>query len=420
MPQTRSARDARTILLFKSFGDDVLNHILATVSFADRSAITSVCKQWRHVVASKPFERARRAIGETGTCLVYCYDNGWERDGSLETTPSFLVTRDGRLLRGPGRGADGFERCAVLGDEVMVIGGDGMNHRRIDSPLCHMHAFNVSKGTWRTLAAPPVDSSYFLGPGEEATAPVEAPGFAVVAGRLFCAGGSVITRPPVLHDAEHRANDRYFSMTPDTDILRTPAECGVYEYDVDADEWRLRAEMEVGVWQGACAALGNKLYVIGGANASNNVSVPIVQVYDVGNDTWTCTTLFDHDNGAHIYRWGAYATVVGGEIWFSGSIEQELIEMYDPEDIDPETGSGSFYRIVPDWESTDENAEQERKSYTPPDHHCPSGCIDGKYAVFGKDNTIKVLEEDCSCWTTLVHIPGDVACRLMASHVPLI
>ena len=128
MAQTRSARDARTIDLFKSFGDDVLNHILATVSFADRSAITSVCKQWRHVVASKPFERARRAIGETGTCLVYCYDNGWERDGSLETTPSFLVTRDGRLLRGPGRGADGFERCAVLGDEVMVIGGDGMNH----------------------------------------------------------------------------------------------------------------------------------------------------------------------------------------------------------------------------------------------------------------------------------------------------
>ena len=61
-------------------------------------------------------------------------------------------------------------------------------------------------------------------------------------------------------------------MTPDTDILRQPNGCGVYEYDVDADEWRLRAEMEVGVWQGACAALGNKLYVIGGANASNHVS----------------------------------------------------------------------------------------------------------------------------------------------------
>jgi len=63
MPTTRQA-------LFESIGDDVLTQLLATMSFADRSAINSVCKRWRKVVASPGFIQARRSVGETGLVIL--------------------------------------------------------------------------------------------------------------------------------------------------------------------------------------------------------------------------------------------------------------------------------------------------------------------------------------------------------------
>ena len=45
----------------------MLTHVLATMtSFADRSAINSVCKRWTKIVASRAFAQARREVGETG------------------------------------------------------------------------------------------------------------------------------------------------------------------------------------------------------------------------------------------------------------------------------------------------------------------------------------------------------------------
>ena len=68
MPTTRRACRAA---LFQSIGDDVLTHVLATMtSFADRSAINSVCKRWTKIVASRAFAQARREVGETGLVLV--------------------------------------------------------------------------------------------------------------------------------------------------------------------------------------------------------------------------------------------------------------------------------------------------------------------------------------------------------------
>ncbi len=101
MPQTRSARRAA---LFKSLGDsdDVMTHILSTVSFADRGSIRVVCQRWRKIVASTAFRQARRAIGETGLVVV----------GS----PCFLVADGRRVLRGAEIAAPpGRLRCAVLG-----------------------------------------------------------------------------------------------------------------------------------------------------------------------------------------------------------------------------------------------------------------------------------------------------------------
>jgi len=117
MPTTRQA-------LFQSMGDDVLTQLLATMSFADRSAINSVCKRWRKVVASPGFIQARRSVGETGLVILgyalYRFDphpsgNGLSR--VLDSTPAFIIADGDRVLRGPGISSWGL-RCAVLGREV--------------------------------------------------------------------------------------------------------------------------------------------------------------------------------------------------------------------------------------------------------------------------------------------------------------
>ena len=131
----------------------MLTHVLATMtSFADRSAINSVCKRWTKIVASRAFAQARREVGETGLVLVGypLYRDPTQRFTSaaaavVESTAAFIVADGNRVLRGPGINSMGCE-CAVLGDEVVAVGMSAGNV---------MKAFNVSRGSWRDLAAPP-------------------------------------------------------------------------------------------------------------------------------------------------------------------------------------------------------------------------------------------------------------------------
>ena len=105
----------------------MLTHVLATMtSFADRSAINSVCKRWTKIVASRAFAQARREVGETGLVLVGypLYRDPTQRFTSaaaavVESTAAFIVADGNRVLRGPGINSMGCE-CAVLGDEVVV------------------------------------------------------------------------------------------------------------------------------------------------------------------------------------------------------------------------------------------------------------------------------------------------------------
>ena len=116
MPMTRRACRAA---LFQSIGDDVLTHVLATMtSFADRSAIKSVCKRWTKIVASRAFAQARREVGETGLVLVGypLYRDPTQRFTSaaaavVESTAAFIVADGNRVLRGPGINSMGCE-CA--------------------------------------------------------------------------------------------------------------------------------------------------------------------------------------------------------------------------------------------------------------------------------------------------------------------
>ena len=70
-----------------------------------------------------------------------------------------------------------------------------------------------------------------------------------------------------------------------------PVSNGVYEYDAATDSWRERAPMRFPVRDGACAAVGNKICVLGGIDFSAGGNgfggqVDVIQVYDVETDTW--------------------------------------------------------------------------------------------------------------------------------------
>ena len=95
----------------------MLTHVLATMtSFADRSAINSVCKRWTKIVASRAFAQARREVGETGLVLVGypLYRDPTQRftqNVVVESTAAFIVADGNRVLRGPGINSMGCE-CA--------------------------------------------------------------------------------------------------------------------------------------------------------------------------------------------------------------------------------------------------------------------------------------------------------------------
>ena len=419
MPLTRSARRAA---LFQSIGDDVLTHLLAGVSFADRSAITTVCKQWRRIVASKPFEQARQEIGET--CLVVVGYNLYTRvdDGNHsrwtpEPTSFLILEGDGaaeRVLRCPGRSTGGM-RCAVLGREVVVVGSPWGSADSDGSP---MRAFDVSKGTWRALAAPPLD---FV--GEETQGTVQQPALAVVSGRLFCAGGTVW----------QKVTEEERWELPDMEPPRLA--CGVYEYDAAADTWLERAEMPRPVFDDAHAVVGDKLYVLGGAGDGG--LVPFIQVYDPETNTWELIGI----PRAHA---GAHATAINGRIYYAGGwnseeLDRRWVEYFVPDaneivEIRPpgyEDAPGHF----PSESDAEESAEesQDPSDPTPPirRHHGPSGIIDDalgpRYALLDDDYVLQVLDDDDLTWTPLVQLPKSewpfnptLAETCLASRVPLI
>jgi hypothetical protein len=399
MPQTRSARRAA---LFKEIGDDVMTHILSTVSFADRGSIRVVCQRWRKIVASTAFRQARRAIGETGLVVV----------GS----PCFLIADGRRVLRGAEIAAlPGRLRCAVLGEEIVAVGSavEGVSTAAgtlIDEPSqCHMKALDVSRGTWRNLAAPPVEDG-------AATASVENPSFAVVAGRLICAGGSREgPLPDDLSDRDDAIDDYMIHHGPPPSLP-----CGVYEYDTAADAWRECESMTLPVQEASHAVVGNKLYVIGGLYHDEDieeehkwVQIPVVQCFDADTNTWRVD--IREDVAPHAC---AHAAAIEGKIYISGGIssgrDQRWVLVFDTED-------NACSAVWPAGEGPERlwAYPGEFPDNGPPLFQCPSGCLDGRYVSLDRHMVLQRLEEDGS-WTALAQLPGEFRFPAMASHVPLI
>ncbi|NTW62128.1 hypothetical protein HGB25_01805, partial [Candidatus Saccharibacteria bacterium] len=80
----------------------------------------------------------------------------------------------------------------------------------------------------------------------------------------------------------------------------------------------------------SCAAIGNKIYVVGGMDISNWPGLKTLEVYDISTDTWA--TLADMPTG----RWGLRAVAVNGKLYiFGGRTDVQghayaSVEVYDP------------------------------------------------------------------------------------------
>ncbi len=100
----------------------------------------------------------------------------------------------------------------------------------------------------------------------------------------------------------------------------------VEEFDFSEGKWRVRASLPQPRRDANAVVVGDRIYVVGGFNESNQ-PLPIL-VYDPERDTWQAKRTVSKAMCA----WGAH--VIGGRIYILGSQEDvpnsSVLEIYDP------------------------------------------------------------------------------------------
>lgn len=182
----------------------------------------------------------------------------------------------------------------ALGGRVYVIGGFGSTGEPVDI----VEVYDPATDEWRNVAPLPIALHH--------------PAAAVVNGRLFVVGGYTGGR-----------------------VRWTPLGT-VFEYDPALNSWRGRAAMPTPRGGLAVAAVGGRLYALGGAaDGVTNAH----EVYDVAADRWTPA------NGMPTARDHLAAVGFEGRVWAIGGRESFLgtqyanVEIYDPSTDSWRTGA---------------------------------------------------------------------------------
>ena len=183
---------------------------------------------------------------------------------------------------------------AALGGKVYVIGGFGSTREPVDI----VEVYDPATDVWRTVAPLPI--------------PIHHAAAAVVDGRLFVVGGYT--------------GGRVQSTTLGT----------VFEYEPSQNTWRGRAQMPTRRGGLAVAAVGGRLYALGGAaDRATNTH----EVYDVAADRWS------RANPMPTARDHLAAVVFEGRVWALGGRESFFgtqyanVEIYDPATDSWQTGT---------------------------------------------------------------------------------
>jgi N-acetylneuraminic acid mutarotase len=200
---------------------------------------------------------------------------------------------------------------ASLNDKIYAFGGFKLPESGPPAwqPLDNAWEYDPATDTWKALAPMPTKRG--------------AAGAAVVNGKIYVVGGAN-SLPGVTENGIHPRRPH--------NVLAT-----VEEYDPATNSWRARRSMLLARNHHATAAVGNKVYAIGGrvggayiTGASNNVD--LVEAYDPATDLWTPMDRMPTARSA------MSAAVYNGKIIVPGGESQDrrflaahkAVEIYDP------------------------------------------------------------------------------------------
>jgi N-acetylneuraminic acid mutarotase len=235
------------------------------------------------------------APGWKPKALVYEYDpasNAWTQKKPMQL-PSHHVA------------------FAVLNGKIYAFGGFTLPDSGPPAwrPLDNAWDYDPAADTWKALAPMPTKRG--------------AAGAAVVNGKIYVTGGAT-SLPGVTETGIHPTRPHY--------VLAT-----VEEYDPATNSWRERRPLLVARNHHAVAAVGDKVYAIGGrigsafiSSGSNNID--LVEMYDPAADTWTARERMPTPRsaiGAGVYN--GRILVPGGEVQDRRLLAAfKAVEAYDP------------------------------------------------------------------------------------------
>ena len=179
----------------------------------------------------------------------------------------------------------GASAMAVKGDDIYLAGGvvpSATNPRGARVP--EFAKYNVVSGSWQSLPAMVEESAYFAGE--------------FIGDTLYTFGGS----------------------TEQRDVAR-PGK--TFAYDSLSQAWTEKALLPLAVSSFACAAVGHRVYVIGGITGATGRINPETQVYDTVTDSWSFTTALPTP------RFALGAVALNGKIFVPGGVKQTSDTTFD-------------------------------------------------------------------------------------------
>jgi N-acetylneuraminic acid mutarotase len=178
---------------------------------------------------------------------------------------------------------------AAVGTKIYVLGGYPSSR----TPVNTLQIYDTATGTWKRGAIYPITIHHPVTVG--------------VGGKLYSLGGQI-------------------SLSGQSDTSRT------FEYDPERDAWRELAPMPTARGGGAGAAVGDKIYVVGGRPPAANA----FEVYSIAENRWATLPRLPqrYNNRNHLA-----AAAIGGKIYVAGGRyngggfgdpRTDALDMYDP------------------------------------------------------------------------------------------
>ncbi len=232
--------------------------------------------------------RARHSLGAAEVNGKVYLIGGDEGAGPVATVQAFNIATGAWDQVQPLQAPRSKAAIGAIGQHIYAAGG--LNTGNSCQPVSSVEEFDVDQGQWTSIASLPTSRW--------------GAGAATIDGKLYVVGGS--------HKCPH--------------IIIDPVSVNE-SYDPTTQSWSSHAPMPTARWGHVVAALGGKLYAIGGWDPVSESILPTVEAYDPATDSWS--KLAD----LRTARVGAAAVVVNNTLYVIGGLspngQTPDVEVYD-------------------------------------------------------------------------------------------